>query len=175
MRAFPVVLHSTWLLVPRHPPIWDMILWCPCRLFLSPVAYLLGLCLFLPLVLHILRLIVLFLVVCYLWCGFPWFSVFDFNFCSDVVVEFPVCLWFLPYALRTRLLLTMPCCMLWRLGMLCKPFSSVLLLCSLVLLGLVGGLLLSFLSFLMPARLWSWCLFLLPRWWFFHIVSEVAW
>ena len=73
MRAFPVVLHLKWLWVPLHPPIGGMVLWCPCRLFLSLVVSFLGLCLLRPLVLHILIPIALLLAACYLWCGFLWF------------------------------------------------------------------------------------------------------
>ena len=141
-----------------------------------PSVSFLGLCLFRPSVLRILLLIALLLVVCYLWCGFLWFFHVWFWFllwcfrrvfllCSSV------CLWFLPYALHTLLLLTMLCHRLWwRLEMPCRSFSSVLLLCSQVPLGSVCGLLLSYLSCLLLVRLWSKCHFLLSCWWFFHII-----
>ena len=160
-QASPVVLRLMCLWVLRHPPIGGMVLWCLCRRSLFPVVSFLGLCLFRPLVLRILILIALLLVVCYLWCGFPWFFHVWFWFllwcfrwvfllCSSV------CLWFLPYALHTWLLLTMLCRRLWwRLEMPCRFFSFVLLLCSQVPWGSVGGLLLSSLFCLLLVRPWS--------------------
>ena len=147
-----------WLWVLRHPPIGGTVLWCPCRRSLSLVVSFLGLGLFRPLVLRIPILIALLLVVCYLWCGFIWFFHVWFWFLLWYFVDFfalcsSVCLWFLPYALHTWLLLTMLCRRLWwRLEMPCRSFF----LCFVAM----------FSSSLRISR-WS---TILSRWWFFRII-----